>query len=446
MRRKPERRRSRTSPRPDAVLVPPFAWKVEALGSAGDGLARPLDPSNGTDVAFISLTAPGDVVLAQPSAQGRARLVEVMIPAPERVPPPCGLFGVCGGCTLQHLPLSWIQTWKKNRIQDGLQKAGATTLPSISVVATAPSTRRRADLAVRQQGTALVIGLHRRGGDVVDLTECHVLHPDILKLLPPLRDLFPRLDLFRREAELAINLLDTGPDLLIVSKHDASPRDRERLADFARAHGIPRIAGKQPGPKEEPEILAQVGAPRIAFAGVDVEPPPGAFLQASREGEAAIQQAVVAALPRIPGRKAHVVELHAGCGTLTFPLAEHVRVEAYEGHRGATRALQRAATGHRVEAHQRDLDRQPLNTRELGTALAVVLDPPYGGAGLQMQALLDAKPTTLIYVSCNPQMLFRDATRLLACGYTIDAVTVVDQFLWSAEIETVCRFSRKTTR
>lgn len=453
MRRTAERRRPPAAERPKGSgprirdpEAPALLFQVERLGNGGDGAARPVDPAQGTDVVFIPLTAPGDRVLARPTRRGWAVLQEVVTPSPLRTTPPCSLFGICGGCTLQHLPEAWVLDWKTARILDGLTHAGANDLPIPVVTHSAPGTRRRADLALRRRSESVTIGLHRRGGDPVDLTECHLLHPDILALLAPLRPLLTRLELLRRDGDLLINLLDSGPDLLLASDRTPSSVDRTQLAAFARQHGIARIAWRPAGRPDDVETLVQTGPPHIAFAGVTVTPPPDAFLQATRAGEAAISAAVTAALPPAPGRRAHVVELYAGCGTLTFPLAEHVRVEAFEGHAAALQALKQAATGHRVDAHVRDLNRQPVEARILSAALAVVLDPPYAGAGLQMTQILDACPDTIIYVSCNPAVLFRDAALLCAKGYRIDALTVIDQFLWSAEVETVCRFSRRKIR
>lgn len=376
----------------------------------------------------------------------RAIVEELLVPAPERVTPPCDLFGVCGGCALQHLSPAWILEWKKSEIATGFLKAGVTDLPEIRAFQTPPATRRRADLAARRTHNGVTLGLHQRGGAVIDLTECALLHPAIVSLLPALRGMLERLDLFRREADLLVNLLDSGPDLLLASDGVPSTADRTKLADFCRSHGISGLAWKPKESLDKSETLVRLAPATVAFGDVRVEPPPGAFLQASREGEGAIRDAVIEALPPSPGRKSKIIELYAGCGTLTFPLSAHARVEAFEGHPDAVQALSRAAVGQRIDVSLRDLNRQPVEAKTLSTALAVVLDPPHAGAGLQMTQILDGKPAALIYVSCNPRILFRDTALLLKAGYRVDSVMVIDQFLWSAETEVVCRFSRKRQR
>ncbi len=422
-------------------------FDVITLGNGGDGLARPVVPSeDNTDPVFIPFTAPGDRVLARQTSRDRAIPKQIIVAAPERIDPICALFGRCGGCALQHLPMAWSLEWKTTLLQTGFRKAGVSDLPDIHQIQSQPGSRRRADLALRRLPGAITIGLHQRGGDPVDLTGCHLLHPTLISLLPPLRDLLLKTDLLKREGDLLINLLDSGPDLLLSTDTAPTTSDRSCLAAFATQYAIPRIAWRRAGTLDDPEILTQIAPVRIHFGDAEVEPPPGAFLQASHDGEAAIQAAVIAALPHISGRKARVIELYAGCGTLTFPLADHVHVEAFEGHPAAVRALQQASSGRRIDVSLRDLNRQPVESRDLASALAVILDPPRSGAGLQMTQILDGKPDVLIYVSCNPKVLFRDTATLLAKGYRLDSVTLVDQFLWSAEIETVCRFSRSRGR
>ncbi|NHO31983.1 class I SAM-dependent RNA methyltransferase [Acetobacter fallax] len=448
MRRKAERGRRPARSRQSADATgaeasPSQLFDVTGLGGSGDGLARPVDPSDGGDLVFIPFTAPGDRVLARRTGHDRAVAEQIIVPGSERVEPPCSLFGQCGGCALQHLSTTWTLDWKKDRLLTGLRKAGVSDIPFVRTTQTGPYTRRRAELALRRKQGTIIIGLHQRGGDPVDLTECHLLHPALTALLPPLRELLAKTALLKREGDLLINLLDSGPDLLFSSDANPGTADRSRFATFAVQHAIPRIAWRRAGTIDVPEILTQIAPTRIRFGDTDVEPPPGAFLQASRDGEIAIQAAVIEALPRIPGKKARVIELYAGCGTLTFPLAEHIRVEAFEGHAAAVRSLQQASAGKRIAVTLRDLNRQPVEARELGSALAVIIDPPHSGAGMQMTQILDGKPGVLIYVSCNPKILFRDTVSLLAKGYRLDSIALIDQFLWSAEIETVCRFSRK---
>jgi 23S rRNA (uracil1939-C5)-methyltransferase len=184
--------------------------------------------------------------------------------------------------------------------------------------------------------------------------------------------------------------------------------------------------------------------PVISLSGVTITPPPGAFLQATREAEAAIVAAVLDGLPVKRTARARVLELFAGCGTISFALAERVRVLAIEGDEELVAAchtgINKAGLMGKVEVRRRDLSRQPFLANEFAGFAAMVLDPPHGGAAAQMPFIAQAKVPTVIYVSCDPVSLGRDASVLRNAGYRLEKVTPIDQFLWSARLEAVAVF------
>ena len=426
-----------------AAPPPPAEVRVTRLGADGDGLAALPD---GTRL-FLADALPGELVLAapmQPAGGGWAARVEAVLePSPDRVPPPCRLFPDCGGCTLQHASDAAVATWKAAQLTDALRRAGFPDPAVTAAPPTPPLARRRMDLAIRRVGRAVVIGLHRRrAGDVVDMTTCQVLHPALFALVQPLRTALLRLRGLRREGAAVVNLLDSGPDLLL--RTDAAPdaADRTLLAALAEQCGLPRIAwAPLKAPVAEAETVAQLRPATTTLSGTTVAPPPGAFLQASAAGEQAIVAAVLAALPeRLPPR-ARIVELHAGCGTLSLALMQHARVEAYETDAAACRTLRQAAGG-RIAVTQRDLVRQPLLARDLTGVAAVVLDPPWAGVGPQMAELAASQVRRVAYVSCNPQALSRDAAVLASAGWSLLGASVIDQFRWSARVEGVAVFSK----
>ena len=287
----------------------------------------------------------------------------------------------------------------------------------------------------------MVLGLHRlRSDEVVDLTTCLVLHPRLVALMPPLRELLARLQAVRREASVIVNLLDSGPDLLLRTDRPLQIADRIASTEFARAQALPRIAWARGS--DDPEPVAILRPPTTTLAGVTVAPPPGAFLQASTAGETAIIAAVLVALPA----KGRVAELFAGCGTFTFAIARRLRVTAWEGDAASVLALRAAANqaglSGRITVTQRDLARQPLQPAELAGFAAMVLDPPLAGAAAQVAPIAAAKVPTVIYVSCNPATLARDARMLARASYRLRAAMPIDQFLWSGRLESVCVFSR----
>lgn len=296
------------------------------------------------------------------------------------------------------------------------------------------------DFAARRTGANVVLGLHRpRSSEVVDLTTCLVLHSRLVALLPPLRALLGQLRSLHRAGSVIVNLLDSGPDMLLRTDTTLQLADRIALTDFARAHHLPRISWAHND--DAPEPIAVLQPPTTSLSGITVMPPPGVFLQASACGEAAIIDAVCAALPA----KGVIAELYAGCGSITFALARRARISAWEGDAASVGALRTAANqaqlAGRVTVTERDLVRQPLQAKELRGFAAVVLDPPFAGAGPQTAQLAAAKVPVVIYVSCNPATLARDATTLRQAGYRLTSATPIDQFLWSERLESVVAFA-----
>lgn len=418
------------------------AVTVSYLAAQGDGCAKLTD---GT-VVHLPGTLPGDVLTLTSTNAKKWHVEAIITPSAERVTPPCPLFERCGGCTLQYMAPAALLGWKAERVRHALTKAGFTQLPAFQQHQVPAHSRRRADLAIRRNGKELLLGLHaRNSGDVVDLTTCTIMHPTLLAALPTLRQTLRSLEGLRQAGEIKLNLLDSGLDILLSTDAPLTSADRIRLAALASALAAPRISWYQRG-SDAYETVAQRGSVSHKFADVTVAPPAGAFLQATQESEAWIQQAVLAAIPTKMGKRDTIIELYAGCGTLSFPLATRQRVLAYEGYPPAAAALKAASGGMRLEVFCRDLNRQPIMGKDLGAAEVVVLDPPHAGAKLQMKQLANGKPKHVVYVSCNPAALVADAAILHAAGYTLTSVQVIDQFLWSTEVEAVCGFTHESSR
>jgi 23S rRNA (uracil1939-C5)-methyltransferase len=406
--------------------------RILRIGAAGDGIAE--------DGGFIPFTLPGEVVEAIRTSPDRAEATSWISESAERVEPPCPRFGRCGGCALQHWAEAPYRAWKRGLLVEALERAGFPDAPVAALQTSPPASRRRADLGLRRLADGSVaLGFHaRQSRALVDIAPCRILRPELVALLPRLAETLRGLQALRREGAAVLNLLDTGPDLLLRSDAPLSPRDRERLGTL----GLRRVAwALRDAP---PETAWQSEAPVITLGGVAVSPPPGAFLQATREGEAAITAAVLAALPKLT-RRAVVADLYAGIGTLSVPLAEHARVLAFEGAADAAAALDAAArrAGGRVKAERRDLAQRPLLARELDPLDAVVLDPPFAGAAAQVAQIARSKLRQLIYVSCNPAALTRDLRVLRGAGFSVTGAVPVDQFLWAPHLESVVALQRR---
>lgn len=422
---------------------------IERIGAEGDGIATAPD---GTHL-YIPNALPGEAVHARPLRRmGDGWFAPhdgVQAASSARVAPPCPHFGACGGCVLQHWQEAPYLDWKAAQVRAALMRAGFDAPAVAPIRVTPPNSRRRMDLALARTGGRVAVGLHRRGGsEVVDLADCLVLAPALSALLAPLRALCGRIGALRRTGSAIGNLLDDGVDLLLRTDGEPDAADREVLIAFARAEGLVRVSWARVAtrPSDGAEPVVMLRPPRVTLSGVSVEPPPGAFLQASLAGQEAIVAAVTGALTELLPARARVVELYAGCGTLTFALAGigRVHIAAFEGDASSAAALRQAANRNglagRIEVRQRDLVRQPLLVRELAGFAAVVLDPPHAGAAAQIAQIAAAKVPAVVYVSCNPATLGRDAKVLREAGYRLIEVTPIDQFRWSARIEAVAVF------
>ncbi len=412
---------------------------ISQMGAQGDGVAPLLQGGH----AFLPYTLPGERVEAHLGAtrQGgvAAAALAILEASPHRVAAPCPHFGRCGSCALQHWADAPYGAWKRGRLVAALETAGFAGPVVHDLARTPPGARRRADLGLERLAEGRIsIGFHARGStDLVPIEACPVLEPALVALLPPLAEVLRSLAALKRLGAVVINMLDSGPDLLLRTDAPLTMPDRTRLAAFAQAHGIPRIAWSTKGANE---VAAQLAPVRHSLSGIAVTPPAGAFLQASRAGEAAIVDAVLAGLPAKLSKRARLLDLYAGIGTLSLPLAAHGVVQAFEGDGAAVAAL--AGAHPRVTTTRRDLARQPLLPLDLKPYAAVVLDPPFNGAPEQIAQIARSTVPHVVYVSCNPAALARDAATLREAGFKLREATPVDQFLWSPHLESVAVFAR----
>jgi 23S rRNA (uracil1939-C5)-methyltransferase len=396
----------------------PVAERIVRLAARGDGV---------TDGGrYVPLTAPGDLV----ESDGAVK------PGPHHRTPPCRHFPECGGCQLQQVDDEAYGAYLADRVASALAAQGLAAPEIRAARISPPNSRRRASLKAERRGKTMLLGFHAESSHrIVDMRECHILRPELFALVAPLRALLGRLLGPRAGGGVAMTLADQGVDLLLDRVDADSLAATEALADFARAHRLARLGlddGYGPQTRWEPEPVT------VTLGGVAVPLPPAAFLQATREGEAALLEAVREAV----GEARIVADLFAGLGT--FALSLDGRVLAAEGARDAALALKAAANAAQrpLFVDHRDLFRRPYGAAELSRFEAVVLDPPRAGAREQAAALAASTVGRIAYVSCNPATFARDARTLADGGYRLDWLQPVGQFRWSTHVELVGAFSR----
>jgi 23S rRNA (uracil1939-C5)-methyltransferase len=212
-----------------------------------------------------------------------------------------------------------------------------------------------------------------------------------------------------------------------------NPARSTALARVAEQHKLARLT-------RHGELVAQQSQPQLAIGRATVPLPPGAFLQATAEGEAALARLVIDHV----GKAKRIADLFCGVGTFALRLAEAARVSAADSDAAAIKALQSAhGSGLKpVKAEARDLFRRPLVVSELKNFDAVVFDPPRQGAEAQAREIAKSAVANVIAVSCDAASFARDAKILVKGGYKLARVTVVDQFRYSFHVEIVGKFER----
>ena len=412
------------------------------IGARGDGVAQEEGQRY-----FVPFTLPGEIVEAEPrEKRGEgivADLAEILAPSRHREPATCKHFGTCGGCALQHWRQDIYAGWKNELIARALEQRGVSAPPFEPALGGLPKERRRADFVVRRQGWRSVAGFHERASQqIVDVAECFVLTPKLVALLPFLRAALAGVLPEGGSADTIVNDTDAGLDAL-VRPHKRFPLSldaNQRLVAFAGTADLARLSW---GDRATAEPLVTRRQPRLTFGDVALEPPPGAFLQATRRSEQAMREAVVSWV----GGAKRVADLFAGMGTLT--VGRSWRATLYESDKPSIAAVEAAGRrlgSGKLTAVHRDLFRNPLMAAELDAFDAVVLDPPRAGAVAQSAELARSKVPRIVYGSCDPGSFARDARTLQDGGYRLEKLLPIDQFLWSPHVELIALFVRAPLR
>ena len=400
-------------------------YVIERLGHQGDGIAQ--------GPVFVPMALPGEVVSGVLDGS-RLTDMRVVTPSKERVKPPCRHYKACGGCQLQHASDPFVADWKVSVVRQALAAQGidAEMRP---ILTSPPRSRRRAVISARRTKKGAMAGFHARASDVItEIPDCQLLDPGLLPALSVAADLAKVGGSRKGELSATATLSEAGLDIAVKGGKPLDGPLMALLAQETERHRLARLTW-------DDEVVATRVPPVQSFGKADVVPPPGAFLQATPHGERVLLEAVQQAITQ--GSKG--VDLFAGCGTFTLPLAERAQMHGVEGEAAMVKALDagwRMANGlKQVTTEARDLFRNPIIASDLRYDFAVI-DPPRAGAEAQVAELAQSDIAEIAFVSCNPVTFARDAARLIQGGYRLDWVQVVDQFRWSAHVELAARFAR----
>jgi 23S rRNA (uracil1939-C5)-methyltransferase len=445
-----------------------YEWlDVESLDLEAQGVAHRADGK----VVFIEGALPGERVQVQVSRKKnqweQGQMTALSRESSQRVRPACPHFGLhagaCGGCKMQHLHANAQVAVKQRVLEDNLWHLAKVKADRLLRPIEGPAWgyRDRARMSVRyvaKKGVVL-IGFHeRKSRYVADMQSCSVLSPKVSAMLMPLRDLIGSMDQRDRLPQIELAAGDSVTALVLRHLEPLTPADAGRLREFGAAHGVQWWL--QPKGPDTVHLLDE-GGPELAYAlpeyGITMPFKPTDFTQVNAHINRVLVDRAVRMLDAQPGER--VLDWFCGLGNFTLPLA--TRAREVLGIEGSQTLVDRAGSNAQLNglaAKTRFLARDLFTLtadelQALGPADAWLIDPPREGAFALAKALADLKgpesktpwegPRRIVYVSCNPATLARDAGLIVhQAGYRCSLAGVVNMFPHTAHVESMAVFDR----
>ena len=433
----------------------PFQIEILNLTHDGRGVGRrPEGQASPGKTVFISGALPGEIVMAQQTGRQRsfdeAKTVQVLQPASDRVAPRCLHFGTCGGCALQHLDEAQQIHAKQRVLLENLERIGhvtpETVLPALTDAAW--GYRRKGRFSVRrvEKKDKTLVGFREQDPRfVADLSECHTVIPQIGTRIPALSALIDGME--ARSEIPQIEFIAGDDTVVLVFRHLAplSERDHEALVAFAKEHDFAIFL--QPGGIDSVHALWPE-YPTLAFRlpqwDVELQFRPLDFIQVN----AGLNQKMIASALALLDAQPHerVLDLFCGLGNFTLPLARGAReVVGVEGDVGLVKRAQANALHNGIDNahfHAADLAQDLRGHTWMREGFdRVLLDPPRSGADAVLKQLPLKGLKRIVYVSCHPASLARDAGYLVnERGWKLRAAGVMDMFPHTAHVESIAMF------
>ena len=429
---------------------------IESVDHEARGIAR-----HGGKVIFVDGALPGEVLTAAPYRKkerfDNAQISAILEPSSSRVGPRCAHFGVCGGCSMQHAQVRTQVAIKQRVLEDNLRHIGKAVPEQMLRPIEGPAWeyRYRARLSVRHvfKKGGVLVGFHeRRSSYVADMRECHVLPRRIAALLMPLRELVAGLSIRDRMPQVEVSLGSRVDVLVFRILEPLSAADETALKRFAELHRVQTWL--QPKGPATAYPFWPLDAPVLSYElpafGVSMPFNPTDFTQVNHQ----INEVLVGRALRLLDPQPHerIGDFFCGLGNFTLPIARGAReVVGVEGSepllvRARANAALNGLAG-RTSFHAANLfEATPETVARLGPFDKVLIDPPRDGALNLIKALGaqgEAAPSRMVYVSCSPSTLARDAGFLVGeLGYALKAAGVVNMFPHTSHVESIALFER----
>lgn len=415
---------------------------VERLASDGRGIAF-VDGRSW----FVSGALPGEQVRARVLA-ARSKVVDAIAerierPAPERVEPFCALAGTCGGCTLQHMPLARQRAFKQDYLADQLQRAGVAVAgwePGLTVDDRGYRRRTRISVRVEKDGRVQLGYRALASRQIVAVEQCPVLVPELQAVLPELAAFVRTLQHPQAIGHLEL-FSGTAIALLVRLTSGLHAAEQQAWREFARQQQLQ--LWWQPDEQPLPDSPDNQLAYRLLDQGLEIDCRPGDFVQVNPALNQLMVNRALEWLDMQPGDR--VLDLFCGLGNFSLPLAQKAaHVTAVEG---VPAMVERAQS----TAHRQGFDNLHFFARDLSQPLTgagwakreydlIVLDPPRDGALEVAGSLGRFGARHVLYVSCNPATLARDAALLTEQGYRLARACTLDMFSHTGHVEAMALF------
>ncbi len=426
---------------------------IDALSHDGQGLGT-IEGKR----CFVPQTLPQERVRVHVYANKRryamANLKEVLDPSPDRIKGKCQHFGVCGGCQLQHMTQMQQIELKQSALAQQLEHFGQVQPQQwLAPLKTEPyGYRRKARIGVRyvNKKEKLLLGFREQNGRyLADCDTCEVIHPDVAKLWLPLRALFASLSIFKEIPQVEVAVGDDG--IAFVLRHLAafSDEDIALCIDFAKTYNI-QLYLQPKGPKTVHRIWPVEGPERLQYSlqeqGLTLQFHPNDFTQVN----AGINQQMVSQAIELLELKREdtVLDLFCGLGNFTLPLAQ--KTKAVVGVEGDEEMVQRVLENAKLNKLDNvtaycanlaeDCSAQPWAQQPYDK---ILIDPPRSGAEAVVPLLAKLNPARIVYVSCNPATLARDAGLLAQQGYQLQKIGIMDMFTHTQHTEAMALFVKE---
>ncbi len=425
---------------------------IESLSPEGRGVAHVEGK-----VVFVDFALPGETVAFKYTRQGKkfdeARAVSIIKASDDRVEPVCAHFGVCGGCSMQHQSLAAQISSKQDALMQQFQHLGQIQPQQIRPPLTGPTKhyRQKARLGVKYvfKKARVLVGFREKGNAfLADLRSCPVLHESVGNRLEALSELIMSMQARESIPQIEVAVSDSQTALVFRHLEALSDADKSALKLFAQKYDLQILL--QSGGPDTVSALWPENPPPLSYVlkeqGVKIEFQPNDFIQVNSEINQAMVSNALQMLELNPDDR--VLDLFCGLGNFTLAMARQcAQVTGVEGAQSMVIKARHNAQINQIENasfYAADLSVDIENEPWIGQQYdKILLDPPRSGAMEVLKHIGKLSAKRIVYVSCNPATLARDAHELVhEHGYTLEGAGVMDMFPHTAHVESIALFSR----